>query len=283
LSGCYGRAEAIGHVGELLQGAVRLGDRLEPFLVTLPAPGIRSQAVATQADAWLVEPICKTKALQSAVEAARRWNLPFCATITIRSAAPAGHGYGTSTSDCVAAIRALAALAERVTNSRELASIAVSAEGASDSTMFGTLPVVFLQRRGRCLRRFGRVWPLLYVLPRGLGGLAVDTLSQPMPEYTGEDLEEFRYLLNLAATGFSTGDARTLASVATRSAAIHQRHFPRPGYADLLRQSAEQAADGVAISHSGTAAALLFARPHPGCYVLGDTGTGLEDLKCPSF
>ncbi len=280
MSGCYGRAEAIGHVGELLQGAVRLGQRVEPFLVTLPAPGIRSQAVATQADAWLVEPTCKTKALQAAVEAARRWNLPFCATITIRSAAPAGHGYGTSTSDCIAAIQAVAALAGRVSDPRELASIAVSAEGASDSTMFGTQPVVFLQRRGRCLHRFNQAWPVLSVLPVDLGGPAVDTLSQPVPDYSPEELEEFRYLLNVAATAFSTGDARTLASVSTRSAEIHQRHRPLPGYADLLRRASETAADGIAISHSGTAAALLFARPYPGSYVLGGNE---EESRCPSF
>lgn len=281
MSGCYGRAEVIGHVGELLQGAVRMAGSLEPFLITLPAPSIRSEAVATRADEWRVEPGCKTKALQAVREAARRWDVGFCAKISIRSSAPIGRGYGTSTSDCSAAIHAVAALAERTAGPREVAAIVAKVEGASDSTMFGTRPVAFLSRRGRCLRRFNRRWPLLHVLPFDLGGPPVDSASEPVPDYSREEIEEFGHLLNAAAAGFSTGDAKALAAVATRSAAIHQRHRPQTGYAALVRRCAEHAADGLAISHSGTAAALLFARPYAGCYALGQVET--MENACPSF
>lgn len=73
MSGCFGRAEAIGHVGEILQGAIRYRGALEPFLISLPAPLIRSVATAEPAPCWSIEPEWKTKALRAAREAAERW------------------------------------------------------------------------------------------------------------------------------------------------------------------------------------------------------------------
>ena len=117
LSGYSGRAEAIGHAGEVLQGAVRLGDVVEPFLVTLPAPLFRSTATVSTANGWSVHPDWKTKALRAAQLACESWGQRSPLKILIDSEIPVARGCGSSTADCVAVIRAVAdMLCKPVTN-----------------------------------------------------------------------------------------------------------------------------------------------------------------------
>jgi uncharacterized protein involved in propanediol utilization len=258
LSGCSGRAEAIGHVGEILQGAVRLQDCVEPFLITLPAPSLRSQAFVTPSREWTIAPVTKVKALRAVQTAAVAWQYRFAASIEIRSPIPVSRGYGSSTADCTAAIRALAAMLRIDPSDEEVARLAAQAEGASDSTMFGMRPVAFLPVRGRCLTRFDGGWPELKIEIVELGGPPVETVESPRPDYTDAELDEFEDLLQRAATAFEVRDADALGRIASRSAGIHQRHRPHPRWLELQQRAEDSGALGVAIAHSGTAAAILL-------------------------
>jgi len=270
LSGYFGRGEGIGHAGELLQGALRLNGRVEPFLVTLPAPEYRSEAAARSARRWSVNPRWKTKALGAAQAACARWDVRGAMALTIASAIPVGRGCGSSTADCVAAVRAVAAAVGVFANAEEIAEIVHCAEVACDPTMFGREPVVFLPRAGRVLRRLAPRWPALRATVADLGGPAVDTDACSVPRYTADELEEFRELLARLESAFDTGDGRELARVAMRSAHIHQRRRPHSRWLAFRDSAMRQGAWGVAISHSGTVAAVLAAPEAEATEEVGD-------------
>ncbi len=261
MSGYSGRAEAIGHAGEVLQGAVRLGDAVEPFLVTLPAPLFRSAATVRAASDWSVHPDWKTKALRAAQLACESWGQRSPLHISIHSEIPVGRGCGSSTADCVAVIRAVAdMLGKPMTNdlSHEIATLTRLAEAACDSTMFDCEPLAFLPRRGEVLRRFHFDWPAMHVTVVDLGGPAVDTINCPMPDYSEDELNEFAWLLDELSRGHA---AECIGRVATRSAAIHQRHRAHPAFDQLHKTAMKSGAFGVALAHSGTVAAVLSANP----------------------
>ncbi|MFN7924970.1 MAG: hypothetical protein U0Q16_33035 [Bryobacteraceae bacterium] len=257
MSGCFGHGSAIGHVGELLQGALRLRGRVEPFLVTLPAPSLVCHARVRPARLWNVTPAGSSRALRAAMIAAGHCRIRGPLALDLHSAIPRGRGFGSSTADCVAAIRAVADYAGIEICSKHIGAIACEAESASDSTMFGLEPVVFLPRRGECLHRFEGAWPEIACEFLDLGGPPVDTLACPLPRYSHAELDEFEKLLADLSQAFRRRDPSSLGRIATRSGAIHQRHRPHSRWA-VLRASASDA-HGVAISHSGTAAAILLA------------------------
>lgn len=262
MSGYFGRGRAMGHAGELLQGGLRINGRLSPFLVTLPVPEFRSQATVRPARHWSVSPHWKRKALRAARAACGRWGVSEALTIEIVSEIPVGHGCGSSTADCVAAVRAVAAWAGLSARAEDVAEIVHEAEVACDPTMFGVEPVAFLPREARVLRRFEGRWPEMDMKVIDLGGVAVDTEACAVPRYAADELDEFECLLALAAEGFSSGSGEQLARVAMRSAEIHQRHRPHAKWRSLCERAMREGAWGVAIAHSGTVAAVLSA---PAC------------------
>ena len=252
MSGYFGRGEAIGHAGEILQGAIRLDGRVEPFLVTLPVPSLRSAVSASNAAEWRVTPAWKTKAL---VAAQLAWTGAGALEIVVESDIPVGRGCGSSTADCVAAVRAVADL-----DAEEVAAIVNRAEQASDATMFDLEPMAFLPRAGTVLRRFEGEWPAMDVKVIDMGGPPIDTLQCAVPDYTAEELDEFTVLLADLQSAVAEGDAAGLGRVALRSGTIHQRYRPHPEWDSVTARAMAAGALGVARAHSGTVAAVLSVR-----------------------
>jgi uncharacterized protein involved in propanediol utilization len=230
---------------------------LEPFLITLPAPCLRSEAFAEPANTWRITPSWRSKALRSAQIAANRWRYPHALAISIHSTISVARGFGSSTADCVAAVRALADLIDHHCTAGEIGFIVQQAEHASDSTMFGIAPIAFLPERGEPLEPFSGEWPMMHIAAIDLGGPPTDTLTNPRPRYTSGELDEFGELLTIVRSAFTRGDAARLAQVATRSAEIQQRYCPHKRWPEFLRLAVATKAGGTAISHSGTAAALI--------------------------
>ena len=245
MSGYCGRGEAMGHVGEILQGAI--GG--EPFLVSLPAPWLRSVVTVRAAEAWSVTPRDRTKALRAAQLA---WGDGALA-VTVESSMLVGRGCGSSTADCVAAVRAV----RPEWQPAEVARVVVAAEAACDGTMFGVEPVAFLPRRGRVLQVLGAAWPTMGVRMVDLGGAAVDTLGLERISYTAGEMGEFGKLLQELEAAVQAGDGRGVAAVASRSAEIHQRYRPHVAFGEFQRGAMAAGAWGVAVAHSGTVAAVL--------------------------
>lgn len=249
MSGYFGRGEAIGHAGEILQGGVRLGGRVEPFLVTLPVPAFRSTVTVRDASEWRITPAWKSKALRAAQLA---WTGAGALDLLVESEIPVGRGCGSSTADCVAAVRAVARLSPE-----EIAAVVQRAELASDATMFDLEPVAFLPRAGALLRRFEGTWPEMKVDVIDMGGPAVETLACPVPRYSEDELDEFADLLVELQAAVTTGSVAGVGRVALRSGAIHQRYRPHAEWESVTARALSAGAVGVALAHSGTVAAVL--------------------------
>lgn len=251
------------HHGEILQGAWQSpAAEPVPCLVTMPVAehGSRARFVRGADERVEVRPAWKVKAAHAA-----RLALDFLGetraggVLTVDCRVRAGLGLGSSTSDVVASIRAVCDARGGSIDSRQLARLAVEAEGAIDPIMFDD-GVLFAPRQGRVLERWEGGLPGFLVVsvdtdPRGGG---VDTLSLPVPRYTAAELAEYHELITRARTAFLERDAAAMAAVATRSAEINQRHLPMRGFGDLLALARQCGCLGLQISHSGTVAGLLF-------------------------
>lgn len=271
-----GTGHAPCHHGELLQGVFRDDDgRRCAGLVTLPMAGPGSTAVfvrrpGTPPEVLTVVPAGRTKAARAATLAVaacaeRSGRPPAGGTLRLTGDVPVGLGMGSSTSDVIAAIRAVASSYGLRLPPGTVARLAVRAERACDPLMLDARPVLFAQREGRVLETLGPALPPLLVVGCALGGGApVDTLSLPAPEYDEHDVRACERLRALLRRAVATGDARLLGEVATASATRGQRVLRHPEFDALTGIARRSGAVGVQIAHSGAVAGVLFDPAAPG-------------------
>jgi uncharacterized protein involved in propanediol utilization len=261
-----GIGRCCGHHGELLQGVFEEPDGLHRGLVTLPMPGLGTRAEITLlhrrgSGEITVLPEWKVSSRRAAALTLRALGLGSTdARLRLFSDLPPSLGFGSSTSDVTATIRAVCDATGRRLPSRAIAQLAVSAERASDAVMFPA-PVLFAHREGRILETFGVELPRMEVLGFGTGALGrhrLDTAALVPARYDAWEIETFRTLRGLVRGAVRRGDARALAAVATASADINQRHLPLERYAHLRALLSETAACGLQVAHSGAIAGLLF-------------------------
>jgi uncharacterized protein involved in propanediol utilization len=179
----------------------------------------------------------------------------------IRNRAPAGFGFGSSTADCLSAIRAVASALGRVLPAEAEARLAITAEGASDGTMFdATRPALFLQCHGRILEAFHPGWPEMVLLGfcTGTDGEGVDTTSVRRPAYSMAERCEFARLRADVRRGIESQSIELLGQVARRSAEINHRYFPIPQFSELEALVQKVDAAGIQIAHTGCLAGLIF-------------------------
>lgn len=271
-----GTGHAPGHHGEILQG-VFLDDtgRRCAGLVTLPLPGLGSRAEFTRRPGTspqqiTVVPADRTKAARAAALAmaacAPGHPEPPCGgELRITGDIPVGLGMGSSSSDVVAVVRAVADSYGTRLPPETIARLAVRAELACDPLMLDGRPVLFAQREGRVLEVLGRGLPPVVVVGCALGaGAPVDTLSLPVRAHDDGDVracERLRVLLRQAVT---TGDVALLGEVATASARRGQEVLCHPEFESLTDVAARFGAAGVQIAHSGAVAGVLFDPAAPG-------------------
>lgn len=253
------------HHGEWLQGDFQDGPAFIPGLVTVPCPLFRSRAIFTLtplSPVVSVRPRTHVKALRAAWLTLQWLERPHLGgELAIRNRAPAGFGFGSSTADCLSAIRAVASAFGRVLAAKEEARLAIAAEGASDSTMFDAgLPVLFSQCHGRILESFRHGWPEMLLLGfcTGTAGTGVDTASVRRPAYTLAERREFAQLRVDLRRGLEDQTVELLGQVAERSAEINQRYFPIPRFSDLQALARSVAAAGIQIAHTGCLAGIIF-------------------------
>jgi uncharacterized protein involved in propanediol utilization len=258
----YGFATA--HHGEILQGVLAEPDgHLRRGLVSLMCAGLKSEATFVPApnEVVSVTPGWKVKARRAA-----ELTLECCNTscrgghLEIKSSIPPSWGFGSSTSDVTAAIYAVAdALGVRIPKSI-IANLAVKAEIASDSLMYGERAVLFAHREGVVIEDFGGSLPPLEVVgfntdPTGGG---VDTTSFIPASYSWWEIEAFRPLIGLMRQAISNQDPELVGRIASASARINQRHLPKPHFYRLEKLTEEVGGLGIQVAHSGTVVGLLF-------------------------
>jgi uncharacterized protein involved in propanediol utilization len=254
------------HHGEIVQGRFYSADgALEHGLVTLPCGlfGTRVRFRPLRSGPLTVEPRDRSRARTAArltLDALGRtgWG----GSIRIEGNVPLQWGCGSSTTDVLATIRAVADAFDVVLEPEWIARLSVAAETASDSLMYGVeRAVLFAQRRGTKLLDLGGPLPVVRVLgfntemDRG-----VETLALPPIPYSTWEVEAFGPLLGLLCRAVEQQDASLLGRVATASTVINQRHRPKRSMPQLLRLARDVGAVGTQVAHSGTVAGFLF---HP--------------------
>jgi uncharacterized protein involved in propanediol utilization len=256
-----GKACAPAHHGEVVQGAFRVGGRVVRGLVTLPCPLYRSRArfipdLSRQVRVW---PIWRAKAQRAAELVMLEIGSPVGGCLEIDSDVPLSRGLGSSTSDVLAAIWAVADSFEVDLPLADVARLAVEAEQASDSLMFGQSAVLFAHREGTLIEDFGLGLPPLHVLGFGTGEL-VDTLAYQPARYTDQELDRFDELRVMLRRAIDDQDCMLIGEVATASTWINQKHLPMPHLDEVCAVAAEVGAVGVQTAHSGDIGGILFER-----------------------
>ncbi|QGK70120.1 GHMP kinase [Allosaccharopolyspora coralli] len=261
------------HFGELIQGVFRSdGGAVCRALVTLPMTEHGTSAHFTRIpDSGLgdiaVVNADRAKARRAAEITARR-----CAQLAgvrgsggrlvLDSDVPVGIGMGSSTSDVLATIRAVASAFDVRLPPETTVSLAVEAETACDPLMLDERPVLFGPRNGRALEVLGPNLPPMVVLGCTTGNAAaVDTVSLPdVPVAAVEDYERLRTDVRRAV---ATGDVGLLGKACTHSARLNQSLLPKKEFEALEDIARRCGAAGVQVAHSGNVAGILLDARSP--------------------
>ena len=184
----FGMTDA--HHGELLQGVfISSAGRLSRGLVTLPCNKFHSQAIFSPHQGTTVNldirPQNKSKAKQAAQLTLKHLGVDLGGELHIWTNIPIGLGLGSSTADVVATSIAVANALGKNLSPETIAKIAVDAETASDSIMFGNCATLFAQREGLVIEDFGNSLPPLEILGfnTDLSNSGIDTLAFPPARY----------------------------------------------------------------------------------------------------
>jgi uncharacterized protein involved in propanediol utilization len=264
-----GAASAISHHGEILQGVFSSANgALVRGLVTLPRHGLSARARFSPdySGHLQVYPSWKLKALEAAKSTLKELNAHgWGGTLRLTDHIPPGYGLGSSTSDVVAAIRAVADAFGVRLRPATISRLAVDAEQASDPIMFEERVVLFAQRHGCVLDELGVSLPEMEVVGFNTdpGGVGVSTLEHPLPNYAADEEQMFRLLLGLLRAAVCHGRVDYLGLVASASARVNQRYLPKPHFDVLDRMPERVGAVGLQVAHSGTIAGLLFDPRNP--------------------
>lgn len=268
-----GVASAPIHHGEILQGVFPHQGQLTRGLVTLPCTVHTTQAsfIPARGEELTVFPTWKSKArraAQLAVEAcARPGDGLVGGHLELSGDVPLCRGFGSSTSDVLAAIWAVQDAFVRPLPPETVARIAVRAETASDSLMFKESSVLFAQREGKVIEDFGYRMPAVRVLGFGSRpeneGKGVDTLAFPPARYGDAEIGVFAELQAMLREAIHTKDVALIGAVASASTDINQRHLPIPLIEELRAIARETGALGIQAAHSGDIAGLLYDRDDP--------------------
>lgn len=253
-----------GHHGELLQGIFEGDDgKLHRGLITLKCNLYASTAVfvkESNINEIRILPEGKVKALKAAQITLRYIGKSeeFGGYLIIHNDMPEEKGFGSSTSDVVAGIRAVAAAFNRTLMPGEIAKIAVEAERASDSIMFEEC-VLFAHREGKVIKRYNYLIPPMYIIGfDDNSGKGINTLDYKPAEYTFEEIKTFKVLKGLLERGLGEQDPKLIGKVATVSAKINQHYLPKPHFERIVEFANITNALGVQVAHSGTIMGILY-------------------------
>ncbi|MGW2046475.1 GHMP family kinase ATP-binding protein [Streptomyces sp. NPDC001858] len=252
-----------------MQGLFRDAGTLRRALVTLPCPlhSVHATYTTNGRSEVSVSPTWKTKAQTAACLTLSLFDLPVGGHLEISSSVPLSRGFGSSTSDVLAAIGAIQDRFSLPLSAETAAHLAVRAEIASDSLMFRSTAVLFAHRDGEVIEDFGYPLPSVHVLGFGSrpsqGGRGVETLNLTPARYTHDEIRQFDELRSMLREAVLHKDVNLFGQVATASTKLNQRHLPIPHLDRILAIVGESQAVGLQISHSGDIAGLLFDRDDP--------------------
>lgn len=258
----HGRAHLV--LGECVQG--RLSDGLD-FLIT--APISLSSAAHFTVDREQTLTVRPTSCYKS-LRAVRQWldeqDLPCAGLLEVSTPLPARHGFGTSTADITASLRAAAMAWGRSVTPEEISRIAIGIE-PTDGSMYPE-SVAYAHRAGRLLERLGPLPPFTALaLCHGEG---VETLEFEMwrvaengPNYSAQEIRLLGEAWQMVRKAIQTYDVSLLGQACLISAQINERILPKPFYQPMCELVRGGLGEGLITAHSGSAIALLLNPGRP--------------------
>jgi uncharacterized protein involved in propanediol utilization len=244
-------------LGECVQGQT---SERRHFLITAPI-GLFSWAEFIRRcddDALTVEPAACWKARTAVADYLAQQGLPQTGTLRIATPIGSGQGFGTSTADITASLRAAAAAWNREISSETIARIAIGIE-PSDGSMYPGC-VAFAHREGLLIEHLGTL-PSFESLVICTGGV-VDTMEfdgrRKNFRYSNRDESQLLTAWSMIREANRTRDSLLLARATTISARINEQLLPKPYFKELAQFVELGSADGLMVAHSGTALALVF-------------------------
>jgi L-threonine kinase len=271
-------------LGECIQGQT---SERRHFLITSPI-GLFSWAEFIRScdddDSLTVEPAFCWKARTAVAEYLAQQGLPQAGTLRIATPIGSGQGFGTSTADITASLRAAAAAWNREISSETIARIAIGIE-PSDGSMYPGC-VAFAHREGVLIEDLGSL-PSFESLVICTGGV-VDTIEfdgrRKNFRYSNRDESQLITAWSMIREANRTRDSLLLARATTISARINEQLLPKPYFRELSQFVELGCADGMMVAHSGTALALVFDPGRPDyeeCFA--NAKSFVEGLRPPSW
>jgi uncharacterized protein involved in propanediol utilization len=251
------------HCGELIQGPMSVDGRQVVGLITLPMDCYYTSAAFSpraNGEGVAVFPESKTKARHAVSLFCDTFSLDLKGKIMISENLDLGEGrgFGSSTAEVLAALSVTSVAGGLNLSPEVLQAFGWAAEKANDPLLLDS--VLYASREGRVLEVLPSI-PSFFCLGFDLGR-AVDTTDlverQNREGFSQDHLAAFELIVAMVRHGIAKGDLRLIAEAATRSAMLNQEQVPLGEFSTLRRIVAEFAL-GLAISHSGTACALLFS------------------------
>ncbi len=244
-------------LGECVQGQLADGTH---FLITLPID-VCSHAefeVDASCTQTFVEPASCAKALLASQRYLEQQGLPQGGHLRLHTPVRPGLGFGTSTADIAAGLRATAAAWGRQISPDEISRLCIAIEPTDGSMYEGS--VAYAHREGRVLERFGRLPDFVALVV--VDGDSVDTVAfderRRHFHYHPSEQEDLHRAWQLVRDAARRQDLRLMAQATQLSAGINQRLLPNPWFAELSELGRELGACGVTVAHSGSLAALLL-------------------------
>lgn len=269
--GVPGQVRVATHVGEILQipWPRQAGAGYTPALVTLPGHGAL-QASATfipdaSSRAIRLHPASRVFARRMVRRVLAKLGVERCGgDLRIVSDIPLCRGAGSSTADCLAAALAVARAFGRDLDGEWLMQAIWSIEGASDPLVAVNAGecVLYSSREGVLLRRYSQPLPPLAAVGFQTSRGRVKT-ALIKADYSAADYRGGQRILGDFEKALATGDAAGIGQVASASAALNQSHLAIPRFDQWLAAADQTGALGMAVAHSGTLAAWLFAAADP--------------------
>lgn len=216
----------------------------------------------------VVYPKHKFKAQEAAEKIVDYCKLSIGGSIEIHSNIIPKLGYGSSTADVLSTIRSITNLIELDLKEEVIAKLAILSEGASDSIMFKE-EVLFAQRKGVVLDTYNKRFPAYVSLgfSHDSSDDGFDTLSMKPLRYSRRERLDFQELRTLLFHAFNNQDISMLGEVATRSALINQRYYPKSNLHEIIKICNKYDAVGVQVSHSGSLVGIIW---NPDCLQIFD-------------
>jgi len=250
-------------LGECVQG--RLSD-LRHFLITTPVNSFSWAEFSPDPSLAevAVEPPARSKSQTAVSRYLSAAGHPAGGRLRVFTPIQPGLGFGTSTADITASVRAAAAAWGELAAPEAIAAIAVGIEPADGSMYSGS--VVFDHRRGELLECLGSL-PAFYALVV-CGEGEVDTVAfdayRKDFRYSREDERDLRMAWAMVRYAARERDVSILGSAATISARINEQLLPKPYFKEMHEFMELAGLEGLIAGHSGTLLAFVLDPAGPG-------------------